>query len=252
LAGQRAKDAEIASAHSSAERERELRLAAEAQAQHAQQQAVQAQAQAEAASQAQAAAQAEASAERMQLDQARQVPPPLPASAPAIDYSTIKPPPSIQPDGRLQRDLRVSLAQRLNACFPSRDTPRGLIATVSSFDFREAALDAHALANISQIAALVSAHPGLIVEVEGHSDSASPEAERLAASRAEAVRSGLVRAGIPLSMISVRDLGNSRPIGPNNTAQAREANRRTEIVISGPPIGNVAAWDRSYSLLPRN
>jgi outer membrane protein OmpA-like peptidoglycan-associated protein len=252
LAGQRAKDAEIASARSSVEHERELRVAAEARAESAQQ-ALQAQTQGQAA-QVEAAAQAEVTANRMQQEEMRQVPPTSlqPTPAPAIDYSTIKPPPPLQPDDRSQRDLRAFLAQRLNTCFPSRDTPRGLVATVSSFEFRGAALDEHELAKVSQFAALVKAHPGLTVEVEGHSDSASPEAERLAASRAAAVRDSLVRAGIPSATVSVRDLGSTRPLGPNNTAQSREANRRTEIVIAGPPIGNVAVWDRSYPLAPRN
>jgi outer membrane protein OmpA-like peptidoglycan-associated protein len=246
LAGQRAKDAEIASAHSAAESERQLRLAAEAQAEQAKQQAVQAQAQAQAA-QAQAAAQAaalaEASADRVQLEQ-RQTPPP-----PPIDYSAVKPPPPLQTDDRPQRELRASLAQRLNAYFPSHDTPRGLVATVSSFDFRGAVLDPQSLGNISQVASLVAAHPGLIVEVEGNSDIAEPEAERLAASRAATVREALVRAGVPADGVTVRALSNTRPIGPNNTAQSREANRRVEIVISGAPIGSVASWDRSYPLV---
>lgn len=246
LAGQRAKDAEIASAHNAAESERQLRLAAEAQAVQAKQQAVQAQAQAQAA-QAQAAAQsvalAEVSADRMQLEQ-RQA-----TAAPQIDYSALKPPPPLQPDDRPQRELRASLTQRLNAYFPSHDTPRGLVATVSSFDFRGATLDSQALGNISQTAALVAAHPGLIVEVDGNSDTPEPEAERLAASRAATVRDALIRSGIPAEGVSVRALGNTRPIGPNNTAQSREANRRIEIVISGGPIGDVAAWDRSYPLV---
>jgi outer membrane protein OmpA-like peptidoglycan-associated protein len=248
LAGQRAKEAEIASAHSAAESERRLRLAAEAQAEQARQQALQAQAQAvqaQATAVSQAAELAEASADRMQLEQ-RPSPP-----APPIDYSALKPPPPLQPDDKPQRELRAFLAQRLNAYLPSHDTPRGLVATVSSFDFRGAALDPHGLGNISQIAALVAAHPGLIVEVEGSSDTAEPEADRLAASRAGAVRDALIRAGVPAEAVNVRALGNTRPIGPNNTAQSRENNRRVEIVISGGPIGSVAAWDRGYPLVPK-
>jgi outer membrane protein OmpA-like peptidoglycan-associated protein len=252
LADQRAKDAEIASARSSIEHERELRVAAEARAENAQQ-ALHAQTQGQAA-QAESAAQAEITANRMQQEEMRQTPPtPLQSTpAQAIDYSTIKPPPPIQADDRPQRELRASLAQRLNTCFPSSDTPRGLVATMSGLDFRGATLDEHELSKISQLAALVTSHPGLTVEVEGHSDNASPEAERLAASRAGAVRDALVRAGIPSTIVNVRDLGNTRPLGPNNTAQSREANRRTEIVITGSPIGNVAVWDRSYPLSRRN
>ncbi len=158
----------------------------------------------------------------------------------------------MEPDDRSQRELRASLAQRLNGCFPSHDSPRGLVATVSSFDFQGGALEGRAAANVSRLAGLLSGQTGWTVEVEGHSDSATPEAERLAELRAEAVRAELIRAGVPAQAVAVRALGNTRPIGPNNSAQGREANRRVEIVISGAPIGSVASWDRKYSLLPKN
>src|SRR5215472_7469421 len=103
LAGQRARDAEIASARSSVEHERELRVAAEARAESAQQ-ALHAQTQGQAA-QAETAAQAEITANRMQQEEMRQTPT---QSTPAIDYSTIKPPPPIQSDDRPQRVLRAS------------------------------------------------------------------------------------------------------------------------------------------------
>jgi OOP family OmpA-OmpF porin len=126
------------------------------------------------------------------------------------------------------------------------------MATISSFDFHGTVLDSRALASISQLAALVTSHPGLLVEVDANSDSAAPDAERLATVRAEAIRDALLRAGISANLVTMRALGNTRPIGPNNTAQERDANRRTEIVISGAPIGALAVWDRTYPLKPKN
>lgn len=259
LADKRSSDAAVASARSEAERERQLRLAAEAQAQQATQQALEAKQQAQ-------QAQAEASADRIQLEQMAQTPTqqaqtapvqtqpaqtPVTTSPAAIDYSKISPPPPEQPDDRGKRELRISLAQQLRGLFPLTDSPRGLVETVGSLDFEGTAPDGTAAVKLSQIAALVSSHPGLTIEVDGHSDSASPEAEHIAAARAEAVREELVRAGVAPSLVTVRDMGNARPLGPNTTAQGRDANRRTEIVISGPPIGNLAAWDKSYPLVPR-
>jgi outer membrane protein OmpA-like peptidoglycan-associated protein len=252
LGAQRAKEAEVATARSDAERERQLRIAAEAQVAQAQQQASTARDRAR-------RAEAQSSADRMQLEQIQQTPMPVtiqtPPVQPRIDYSTVRPPsqvPAQTPiDDQSQKQLRIALAQRLSGYFPAEDSPRGLIATVSSFAFRGNALDGSALANLGQIAAMVNAHPGLTIEVDAHCDTATAEAQRLAGARAEAVRDALVRSGVSSGSITVRDMGNTRPLGPNNTAQGREANRRTEIVIAGGPIGTMAAWDRSYSLNPK-
>jgi len=135
--------------------------------------------------------------------------------------------------------------------WPARDTPQGLISTISDFDFHGARLDAAILEKVERLAARAAAHPGLNVEVDGCSDSASPEAERIASGRAGMVRDALLRGGLSSSTVTVRNLGNSRPLGTNATAQGRELNRRVEIVISGAPIGNLASWDKSYSVVPR-
>lgn len=243
LAATRAKSAEIANAQNTAEQERQMRVAAEAQAAQARQQAEQAKSQAQ-------QAQAQASADRMQLEAAQQaqVTPPQPAAPPRIDSSTLAPPPALTPDDRSQRDLRRELAGRLNECLPSRDTPRGLVATVAGADFQGSALEPQAQRSVSQIAVLLMSHPGLTVEVEGNSDTNSPDAERLAMARAEGVRDALIRAGAPAAAVTARSLGMSRPIGPNATANGRAANRRVEIVISGATIGSTAVWDRSYPI----
>jgi flagellar motor protein MotB len=243
LSAQRAKDAELAQAHATAAQEQQLRLQAEAQARQAQAQANQAQAQ--------------ASADRMQLETERQAlaaPPVTPAPAPApvvIAPVTIPAPPPLRDDRQQQRELRVSLLQQINGSFTARDTPQGLVASVPDVDFHGAALDTGIMTNLEHLAVLVAVYPGLNVEVDGYSDVASPEAERMASDRAAMVRDALRRGGLPYSAITLRSLGNSRPLGSNVTAQGRAANRRVEIVISGAPIGNLASWDRSYSVVPR-
>jgi outer membrane protein OmpA-like peptidoglycan-associated protein len=244
LAAQRAKDAELAQVQAVAAHEQQLRLQAETQARQAQAQAEAAHAQAQ-------AAQAQAQADRMQLEavqQAQTAPPP--AALPAVTPETIPPPATLR-DDRQQRDLRVSLLQQINGSFPARDTPQGLVATISDFDFHGAAFDAPLNRRLESIASLAAAHPGLMIEVDGFSDSASPDAERIAATRAAMVRDALVRAGLPNNAVTVRSLGNSRPLGSNATAQGRAQNRRVEIVISGEPIGNLASWDKGYTVVPR-
>jgi flagellar motor protein MotB len=242
---QRAKDTELAQAQATAAQEQQLRLQAEAQARQAEAQAVQARAQ--------------ASADRAQLETSQQAaampaaaPPPVAAPVVVVAPEAIPAPPR---DDRPQRDLRVSLLQQIGGYFPARDTPQGLVATISDFDFRGASqqttLDEASMAKVERIAALAAAHPGLNIEVDGCSDSASPEAERIASARAAMVRDALMRGGLPNNAVTVRSLGNSRPLGSNATAQGRSLNRRVEIVISGAPVGTLASWDKSYPLVPR-
>ncbi len=210
LAAQRAKSTEVATAQETVERERQMRVAAEAQAAQARQQAEQARAQAQ-------QAQAQASSDRVQLEalQQAQAAPPQPPPTPQIDFSTLPPPPAaLAPDDHAQRELRRELAERLNTSLPSRDTPRGLVATVAVGDFQGGALDPQAQRSVSQIALLLAAHPGLSIEVDGNSDSNSSDAERLAFARAQTVRDALIfRAGAPAGSVMARSLGMSRPAG---------------------------------------
>jgi flagellar motor protein MotB len=244
LAATRAKDAELTQAQANASQQQQLRMQAEAQARQAEAQAAQALAQ--------------SSADRAQLEEVKQAqltpppPPPPPPAAPIAITPQNAPalPPPIQNDRR-QRDLRVSLLQQVNGYFPTRDTPQGLVVSIPDVDFHGASLDAPLLARVARIAALVFANPGLNVEVDGFTDSASPEAERFATARAAMVRDALRSVGLASDAVTVRSLGNSRPLGSNATAQGREQNRRVEIVISGAPIGNLASWDKSYSVIPQ-
>jgi flagellar motor protein MotB len=242
LTVQRAQDAELAQAQATAAQEQQLRLQAEAQARQAQAQAAQAQAQASADR-----AQLETS-QQMQAVQAAAPSPPAAAPVVVVAPETIAAPPR---DDRPLRDLRVSLLQQINGYFQARDTPQGLVATISDFDFHGITPDAVITEKVERIAALAAAHPGLNIEVDGCSDGASPEAERIASARAAMVRDALMRGGLPYSAVTLRSLGNSRPLGSNATAQGRALNRRVEIVISGAPIGNLATWDRSYPVVPR-
>jgi outer membrane protein OmpA-like peptidoglycan-associated protein len=96
------------------------------------------------------------------------------------------------------------------------------------------------------LAAVLNAHPGLRVSVEGN--SATPAGADLAGRRAETVAAALIRDGVPGEQISTQNLGDSRLIVSDDTTQGRIENRRVEIVISGRPIGALPVWDQTYSL----
>jgi flagellar motor protein MotB len=156
-------------------------------------------------------------------------------------------PPTQQQDSARKSALRVRLLEQLNGAFITRDTPRGLVVTIPDTAFRGDLLPAESSASIARISAAVAAHPGLRIEVEGHTDSES--AAGGATKRADEVRTALVSHG--LTAVSARGMGASRPLGSNSTPGGREENRRVEIVISGEPIGDLASWDHSYSLTAR-
>jgi flagellar motor protein MotB len=140
----------------------------------------------------------------------------------------------------------MRLLEQFNGALETRDTPRGLVAVVPNSAFIAGDLRSPARDQVSRIAAIIIASPGLRVEVEGHSDSESDAP--LSSKRAEAVREALIRRGMSPRSVTSRGLGNTRPLMSNTTASGREANARVEIVISGDAIGNLPFWDRTYPL----
>jgi outer membrane protein OmpA-like peptidoglycan-associated protein len=137
----------------------------------------------------------------------------------------------------------------MNSVLVTRDTPRGLVATVPDPSFSGAELRPAVSTQVARIVAIVNAYPDLRVAVEGYSDTATNEAE--ARRRAESVHQTLIGRGLPAGRCTVRGLGDSRPLVSNSGAMGRQQNRRVEIVISGDPIGMLPSWDHTYSLTQR-
>jgi outer membrane protein OmpA-like peptidoglycan-associated protein len=138
-------------------------------------------------------------------------------------------------------DLRAQLLQQLNQVLATRDTARGLIANMSDVLFKTGSFEllSGARERLAKVSGIVLAHPGLHLEVEGHTDSIGSDEynQQLSEKRAEAVRSYLVQQGIPESAIVARGLGKSSPVATNDTPEGRQQNRRVEMVISGDAIG---------------
>jgi outer membrane protein OmpA-like peptidoglycan-associated protein len=145
-------------------------------------------------------------------------------------------------------DLRMELFDQLNGVTAMLDTARGLVATVPDSDFSGAELHAAVSGELARLAAIVMAHPGLRIEVEGNSDTSA--GEPMSAQRADAVRRALIAKGFPESRVTARGLGDSRLFGPNTSAAGRATNRRVELLITGEPIGDLPLWDHPYTLAP--
>jgi outer membrane protein OmpA-like peptidoglycan-associated protein len=150
---------------------------------------------------------------------------------------------------REKQELRTKLVQQLNLILETRDTTRGLIVNMSDVLFDTGKYDLRPVARekLARIAGIVLAHPGLMLEVEGHTDSVGTDEYnmQLSEKRASTVRDFLVQQGIS-SAITARGFGKSQPVASNDTPAGRQSNRRVEMIVSGDVIGTpINATSRS-------
>jgi outer membrane protein OmpA-like peptidoglycan-associated protein len=138
-------------------------------------------------------------------------------------------------------ELRAQLLRQFNAILQTRDTARGLIVNMSDvlFDTAKYTLRPLAREKLAKVAGIVSGHPGLRLDVEGHTDSVGSDEynQRLSEQRGAAVRDYLIQQGMPASSVTAKGFGKTQPVASNDTAQGRQQNRRVELVISGDVIG---------------
>jgi outer membrane protein OmpA-like peptidoglycan-associated protein len=140
-------------------------------------------------------------------------------------------------------ELRANLMKQFNLILETRDTARGLIVNMSDvlFDTAQHSLKPGAREKLAKVAGILLAHPGLRLEVEGHTDSVGSDDynQSLSERRAEAVKDYLISQGFPAPSITAKGLGEIRPVASNDNASGRQLNRRVELVVSGEIIATV-------------
>jgi len=141
--------------------------------------------------------------------------------------------------------LRSQLLNQLNSILQTRDTARGLIVNMSDvlFDTGSYTLKPGAREKLAKISGILLAHPGLNLQIEGHTDSVGGDEfnQQLSEQRAGSVRDFLAEQGVPVSTITARGFGKTQPVATNDTPEGRQRNRRVELVLNGDAIGNAAA-----------
>ena len=141
--------------------------------------------------------------------------------------------------------LRAQLLSQLNSILQTRDSARGLIVNMSDvlFDTGSYTLKPGAREKLAKISGIVLAHPGLNLQIEGHTDSVGSDEmnQQLSERRADSVRDFLAQQGVPGSSISAHGFGKTQPVAGNDTAEGRQRNRRVELVVNGDAIGNASA-----------
>jgi len=138
-------------------------------------------------------------------------------------------------------ELRAQLLKQFNVILQTRDTARGLIVNLSDvlFDTAKFTLRPTAREKLAKVAGIVSGHPGLKLDVEGHTDSVGGDEynQTLSEQRGASVRDYLTQQGMAGSSVTTKGLGKTQPVASNDTAEGRQQNRRVELVISGEVIG---------------
>ena len=138
-------------------------------------------------------------------------------------------------------ELRAQLMRQFSLVLETRDTARGLIVNMSDvlFDTAKHTLRPGAREKLAKVAGIIAGHPGLKLEVEGHTDNVGGDDynQKLSEDRGVAVRDYLTKAGVASNMVTSKGFGKTQPAVSNDTAAGRQQNRRVEMVVSGEIIG---------------
>jgi outer membrane protein OmpA-like peptidoglycan-associated protein len=241
--------------HAAEEREAKARADADSEVQRRQEadqaraQAVAAQAEAERLQQEAQKAASEAAAAKAEAEKAR-------AASLADQQAAVEQRQAAQADAEKARqaaakaesekaDLRAQLLGQLNSILQTRDSARGLIVNMSDvlFDTGSSTLKAGAREKLAKISGILLAHPGLMLQIEGHTDSVGSDAfnQQLSEQRSDSVRDFLAEQGVAPSSMSAHGFGKTQPVASNDNAEGRQRNRRVELVVNGDAIGKSAA-----------
>ncbi|MGB0037199.1 MAG: OmpA family protein [Candidatus Acidiferrales bacterium] len=138
-------------------------------------------------------------------------------------------------------ELRAGLLAQLNLILQTRDSARGLIVNMSDvlFDTGSYTLKPGAREKLAKISGIVLGHPGLNLQIEGHTDSVGSDEfnQQLSERRAASVQDFLIQQGVPESTVTARGFGKTQPVASNDTPEGRQRNRRVELVVNGDAIG---------------
>ena len=142
---------------------------------------------------------------------------------------------------REKNELRARLRDQLNVILETRESARGLVVNLSDvlFDTGKADLKPGAREKLSRLSGVLLSHPGLYVEIEGHTDNVGADNynQQLSETRASSVRDYLVREGIAPNTVGTSGFGESKPVASNGTSAGKQQNRRVELIVSGEAIG---------------
>lgn len=85
---------------------------------------------------------------------------------------------------------------------------------------------------LAEAIALLKMHPGLRVELAGHTDSSGARSynQRLSERRAASIAKRMIAAGVNEAQLQTRGYGELQPLAKNHSIEGRSLNRRVEII----------------------
>ncbi len=101
------------------------------------------------------------------------------------------------------------------------------------FDVDKATLRSDSYEQLTDLFEYLQRHPGIKIEIAGHTDNTGAAAHNLKLSqdRANAIRNYLLKKGIKATQVTAKGYGATDPVADNATEEGRQLNRRTEVRI---------------------
>ncbi len=108
----------------------------------------------------------------------------------------------------------------------------GHVALYVNFDTDKTSIRPESAPIIGEIVKLLNNNPGLNLTVEGHTDNVGGAAhnQTLSEGRANSVVGALMAQGVPMSRLTPKGFGASKPVADNGAEDGRAKNRRVELV----------------------
>lgn len=103
------------------------------------------------------------------------------------------------------------------------------------FDSDKASIRPESESELNRLIKLLKDNPGTRIEIASHTDDqgSSEFNQKLSEQRSATVVAFLVGHGISAKVLSAKGYGEAKPIGPNDTDEGRQKNRRTEFKVLG-------------------
>lgn len=159
-----------------------------------------------------------------------------------VDRLTVAPPPPPPPPTETgAAPTETAAPEPAEPAAPAATSPKALqrrldqrlAGTSISFEPGSATLTSDGERALERIVRPLQRATGVVVEVQGHTDSqgGAPGNLLLSQDRAEAVVAFLVERGVPIGLLAAKGYGETRPVASNDTEDGKARNRRIELVV---------------------